>query len=147
MSHMFPCFREKPTFSTRDASIDKRNLILLNGRAVFHCRHKSFREKFIPTDRKNKFQILIICENKLSKAELYKSNFVKKITECISCHFKNLHIFLPTFLKFLFIFIIPLFALNFIFLMQISSSITFTCFFSACVKPIQNVIIKNEKIP
>ena len=82
MCHMFPCFREKPAFPTRDAPIDKRNLFLLSGRAVFRCRHKSLQEKWVPTDRKNNFQILIICENKLSKSELYKANFVEKITEC-----------------------------------------------------------------
>ena len=27
-------------------------------------------------------QILVICKNKLSKAELYKSKYVKKITKC-----------------------------------------------------------------
>ena len=69
---MFPCFREKPVFSTRDAPIDKRNLLLLSGRAVFRCRHKGLQEKQVPADRKSK----------LSKAKLYKSNVVKKITEC-----------------------------------------------------------------
>ena len=82
MCHMFPGFREKPAFPARDASINKRNLFLLSGRVVFHCRHKSQPEKQVLTDRKNNFQILIVCENKLSKTELYKSNFIKKITEC-----------------------------------------------------------------
>ena len=81
MSHMFPCFREKPAFPTRDALIDKRNLVILR-RAVFHFRHKSLPEKEFSTNRKTNFQILIFFENKLSKAKLYKSNFVKKITEC-----------------------------------------------------------------
>ena len=67
---MFPCFREKPPFPTRDAQIDKINLFLQVGRVVFRCRHKSLQEKYVPTDRKNDFQILIICENKLFKAEL-----------------------------------------------------------------------------
>ena len=44
MSHMFPCFREKPAFPTRDALIDKRNLVILR-RAVFQVRHKSLPEK------------------------------------------------------------------------------------------------------
>ena len=78
---MFPYFREKPAFPTRDATIDKRNLFLLNRRAVFRCRHESLQEKWVPADRQNNFQILIICENKPSRAKLYKSNFVKKITE------------------------------------------------------------------
>ena len=82
MCHMFPCFREKPAFPTRDAPIDTRNFFLQSGRAVFRCRHKSLQEKLIPTNRKNNLQILINYENKLSKAELYKSTFVKKITEC-----------------------------------------------------------------
>ena len=59
---------------------------------------------------KNNFQVLIICENKLSKAELYKPYFIKKLRSAtMSLHFKFLHIFLSTF-----------------FLLQISSSITFT---------------------
>ena len=82
MCHMFPCVVEKPTFPTRDAPIDKRNLFLLSERAVSRCRHKSLKEKYVPTYRESNFQILIICENKLPKTELYKSNFVKKITEC-----------------------------------------------------------------
>ena len=82
MCHMFPCVMEKPAFPTRDTPIDKRNLLPLSGRAVFRCRHKRLHEKSVPPDQKNNFQILIICENKLSKAELCKSNFVKKITEC-----------------------------------------------------------------
>ena len=73
---------EKPAFPTRDAPIDKRNLFLLRGRVVSRCRHKSLQGKQVPTDRKSDFQILIICKNKLSKAELYKSNFEKKITGC-----------------------------------------------------------------
>ena len=79
---MFPCVMEKPAFPTRDAPMDKRNLFLLSGRTVSRCTRKSLQEKLVPTDRKVNFQILIICENKLSKVELYKSNFVKKITEC-----------------------------------------------------------------
>ena len=82
MYHMFPCFMEKPAFPTRDAPIDKRNLFLLSGRAVSGCRHKSLQKNYVSTDRKSSLEILIICENKLSKAELCKSNFVKKITEC-----------------------------------------------------------------
>ena len=73
---------EKPAFPTRDAQIDKRNLFPLSQRAVSLCRHKSLQKKQVPTDRKSNFHILIIFENKLSKAELYKSKFVKKITEC-----------------------------------------------------------------
>ena len=79
------CFHvlgEKPVFPARDALIDKRNLFLLSGRAVFRCMHKHLEETYVPTDRKNNFQILIICGNKLSKAKFYKSNFVRKITEC-----------------------------------------------------------------
>ena len=49
---------------------------------MFRCRHKRLQEKWVPTDRKSSFPSLIICENKLSKAKLYKSKFVKKITEC-----------------------------------------------------------------
>ena len=78
---MFPCVMEKPAFPTRDAPIDKRNFFLISGRAISRCRHKSLQENWIPTDRKSNFQILIICENKILKAEIYKSNFVKKITE------------------------------------------------------------------
>ena len=50
-------------------------------------------------------------------------------------------------LSLLFLFIILSFALNSIFLLQILSSVTFTYFFSVRVKPIQNVIVKNEKYP
>ena len=77
MCHVLPCFRGKLPFLTRDATIGK---ILLSGRAAFRCRHISLQEKQVPPDQKNNFQILIICGNKLSKAELYKSNFVKKVT-------------------------------------------------------------------
>ena len=49
---MFPCFREKPGFPTRDAPVDKRNLFLLSGRAVFRCRYKTSQEKQVPTDPK-----------------------------------------------------------------------------------------------
>ena len=74
---------EKPAFPTSDAPIYERNFFLLRGRVVSRCRHKSFQEKqVVPTDQKSNFQILIICENKLSKVELRKSKFVKKITEC-----------------------------------------------------------------
>ena len=44
-----------------------------------------------------------------------------------------------------FFFIISLFALNSVFLLQISSSVTFIYFFSVRLKPMQNVIIKNQK--
>ena len=81
MCHMFPCFREKPAFPTRDELIDKRNFFLLSGRAVFRCRHKNLQEKKVPTDRENNSQIIVICKNKLSKAELYKSGFAKTIME------------------------------------------------------------------
>ena len=81
---MFPCFREKPAFPTRDAPIDKRKLLLLSGRAMFGYRHKSLQEKQVSTDRTNKF----------SKAELYKSNFLKKISQCnYLLKFKKLSIF------------------------------------------------------
>ena len=92
MCHMSPCFRGE----TRAAPIDKRNLFLLSRRVVFRCRHKSFK-----LTEKNNFQILIICKSKLSKAERYKSNVIKKITDCnftISLHFKTFHIFSSTFL-------------------------------------------------
>ena len=145
MCRLFPFVMEKSAFPTRDA-IDKRNLFLLSGRAVSCCRHKSLHKKQVPTHQKSNFQILIICKNKLSKAELYKSNFVKKSRSAtIYLHFKTLYIFSSTFLQFLFLFTISLFALNSIFLLQISSSVTFTYFFSVRVKPIQNVILKNEK--
>ena len=68
------CYGET-SFSYQDTPIDKRNLFLLSGRAVSHCRHKSLQGKYVPTDRKSNFQILTICENKLSKAELNKSKF------------------------------------------------------------------------
>ena len=73
---------EKPAFLTGDAPIDKGNLFLLSGRAVSRCSYKSLQEKQVLTDRKSNFQILIIWENKLSKAELYNSRFVKKIKAC-----------------------------------------------------------------
>ena len=78
---MSPCVMEKPAFPTRDA-IDKINLFLLSRRAVSRCRHKNLHKKQVPTDRESNLQILMICENKLSKAKLYKSNFIKKITKC-----------------------------------------------------------------
>ena len=46
----------------------------------------------------------------------------------MSLHFKFLHIFLSTF-----------------FLLQISSSITFTYFYSDRLNQLENIIIKNEK--
>ena len=58
-------------------------------------------------------------------------------------HFKTLHISWSISLQFLFLFIIWFFALNSIFLLQISSSITYTYFFSVRVKSMQNT--KNEK--
>ena len=74
---------EKQAFPTSDAPIYERNFFLLRGRVVSRCRHKSFQEKqVVSTDQKSNFQILIICENKLSKVEFHKSKFVKKITEC-----------------------------------------------------------------
>ena len=79
---MFPCVMEKPAFPVRDVPIDKSNLFLLSGREVSRCKRKSLQEKLVPTDRKSGFKILIICESKFSKAELYKSNFAKKIKEC-----------------------------------------------------------------
>ena len=82
MCHVFPCVMQKTTFPSRNTPIDKRNLFLLSGRVVSHFRHESLQKKQVPTDRKNNSQILIICENKILKAELYKSNFVTKITEC-----------------------------------------------------------------
>ena len=82
MWHVFPCIKEKPAFPTTVTLIDKKNLFLLSERAVSHCRGKCLQEKEVPTDWKSNFQILIISENKLSKAKLYKSNSVKKITEC-----------------------------------------------------------------
>ena len=93
MCRMLPCFREKPAFPTRNEAIDKKNFFLLSGRVVFCFRHKSLQEKKVPTDRENNFQILVICENKLSKAELYKSDFVT-----ISLYFQTRDIFSSTFL-------------------------------------------------
>ena len=61
--------------------IVKRNQFLLSGRAVFHCRYKCLQEKQNPTARKNSFQMIIISENRLRKAVLYYSNFVKEITK------------------------------------------------------------------
>ena len=87
MFRLFLCFMKKPDFPTRDAPIEKTNLFLLSGRAVFRYRNKSLQEKQAQTDRKNNFKILIICENKLSKAELQKSNFVKKIKQYNSPYF------------------------------------------------------------
>ena len=79
---------------------------------------------------KNNFQILIICKNKLLKTELYKSNFVEKITECNYLFtFKTLHIFLSTFFFLLFIFIISPFALNSISLFHISRQSPLHTFF------------------
>ena len=43
MCHMFPCFREKPGFPTRNTPIDK--LFLLSEWAAFRCGHKSLQEK------------------------------------------------------------------------------------------------------
>ena len=67
---MIPCFRDKPVFSTRDARLDKRNLFLLSGRAVFRSRHKSLQKSRFQQIEKNNFQILTICEKELSKAKL-----------------------------------------------------------------------------
>ena len=72
MGHLFPCIKEKPAFPITDAQIDKRNLFLISGRTVPRCRHKSFQEKEVPTDRESNFQILILSKNKLQKAELYR---------------------------------------------------------------------------
>ena len=95
-----------------------KNFFLQSRRADFRCKHKSLREKQVPTDRKSISQFLIICENKLSKAELYKSDFVKKSRSAtISLHSKTLHIFLSVFAQFLFLFIISIFTLNAIFLL------------------------------
>ena len=147
MCHVFPCVMQKTTFPSRNTPIDKRNLFLLSGRVVSHFRHESLQKKQVPTDRKNNSQILIICENKILKAELYKSNFVTKITECNYLFiFQNSPHFLVNLFVILVSFHISLFALNSVFLLQISSSITFTYVFSVRVKPMQNVIIKNEKI-
>ena len=82
MCHMFPCVMEKTTFPSSNTPIDKRNLFLLSGIVVSNFRHESLQEKQVPTDRKSNSQILIIRENKILKAESYKSNFVTKITEC-----------------------------------------------------------------
>ena len=131
MCHVFLFIMEKPAFSTKDALAGKKNLFLLSRKAVSRCRHKSLHKKQVPTDPKSSFEILIICENKLSKSDLYQSSFVKKQRDAtISLHFKTLNIFSSTFLQFLFLVIISLFAINSIFLLQISSSITFTYFFS-----------------
>ena len=87
MCHVFPYFREKPAFPTRDAPIDKRNLFLSSGRmvfrcmhkrnlflpsgrVVFRCTHKSLQKKVVPNDRKNNFKVLIICENKFQNPNL-----------------------------------------------------------------------------
>ena len=149
MCHMFPCIMVKPVFPTRDAPIDQRNLFLLSGKAVSSCRHKSFHEKQVLTDRKSNFRILVVCENKLSKAKLYKSNFVKKTTECSYLFiFWNSPYFLVNFfvipVLFYYIYLLLLFGLNCIFLLKISLSITFNFFFSIHLKPIQNIIRKNS---
>ena len=146
MCHVFPCVMQKTTFPSRNTPIDKRNLFLLSGRVVSHFRHESLQKKQVPTNRKNNSQILIICENKILKAELYKSNFVTKITECNYLFiFQNSPHFLVNLFVILVSFHISLFALNSVFLLQISSSITFTYVFSVRVKPMQNVIIKKRK--
>ena len=132
---MFPCAMEKTAFPTRDALIHKRNLFLLSGRAVSHCRQKSLQEKQVPTDQKKiNLQILINGKNKLSNAKLYKSN----LGVHLSLYILKLSIF------FCQLFVISLFSLNFIFLLQVSS-ITFTYCFSVGIKPIQNIVIIKEK--
>ena len=42
---MFPCVMEKPTFPTKEATTDKKNLFLLSGRAISPCKHKSLQKK------------------------------------------------------------------------------------------------------
>ena len=74
---MFPCFREKPVFSTRDARLDKRNLFLLSGRAAFRSRHKILQKSRFQVIEKNNFQILTICENQLSKSQIVKIKLCK----------------------------------------------------------------------
>ena len=92
MCFIFPCVMKKPAFATRDESIDKLNLFFLSGRTVSRCRRKR-KEKSVPTDRKKKLQILIICENKLLKAELYKSNFAEFHGAQLSLYILRLSIF------------------------------------------------------
>ena len=47
---MFPCVMEKPAFPTRDAQIYKKNLFVLNGRAVSFVR--------IKVCKKRRFQVI-----------------------------------------------------------------------------------------
>ena len=130
MCHIFPCVMEKPAFSTRDAPIDKRNVFLLSRRAVFRFRDKSFHEEQVPTVfqigskfpnsnylRKQTFKSRIVqikrcTENQGVQLSLYilELSIFSCQPFCNSCSFSLFHFF----------------ALNYIFLLQISSSITFT---------------------
>ena len=50
---------------------------------------------------KNSSQILILCKNRLWKAVLYKSNFVKKITKCNQKYFRWSFVFRLNYIVFL----------------------------------------------
>ena len=128
MCHIFPCVTEKPAFPTRDAPIDKRNVFLLSRRAVSRCRHKSLHEKQVPTVfqigskfpnsnylRKQTFKSWIVqikrcTENHGVQLSLYilELSIFSCQPFCNSCSFSLFHFF----------------ALNYIFLLQISPSIT-----------------------
>ena len=125
MCHMFPCVMEKSAFPIRDAPIDKRNLFLLSGRAVSHCRHKSLQKSWFQLIEKK-----ISNSNYLRKQTLNSRNAQIKIckVQLISLYILQLSIFSCQLLcnSCFFFFIISLFALNSIFLLQLSSSFTFT---------------------
>ena len=130
MCHIFPCVMEKPAFPTRDAPIDKRNVFLLSRRAVSRCRHKSLHEKQVPTV----FQI----GSKFPNSQyLRKQIFKRQIVQIKRCT-ENHGVQLPLYILELSIFscqpfcnscsflLFHFFALNYIFLLQILLSITFT---------------------
>ena len=130
MCHIFPCVMEKPAFSTRDAPIDKRNVFLLSRRAVFRFRDKSFHEEQVPTV----FQIGSKFPN---SNYLRKQTFKRRIVQIKRCT-ENHGVQLSPYILEISIFscqpfcnsysfsLFHFFALNYIFLLQISSSITFT---------------------
>ena len=128
MCHIFPCVTEKPAFPTRDAPIDKRNVFLLSRRAVNHCRHKSLHEKQVPTV----FQIGSKFPNSnYLRKQTFKSWIVqiKRCTEnhgvLLSLYILELSIFsCQPFCNSCSFSLFHFFALNYIFLLQISSSIT-----------------------
>ena len=155
---MFPCVMEKPAFPTRDAPIGKRKLFQQSGRAVSRCGHESLQEKQVPTDRKSNFQILIICENKLSEVELYKSKFVTKITECnyLFTFQKSPYFFLNFFvipahfhyfkLYFKFYFPIPDIMVNHIYILFLRSRKTYAkCYDEKRKKSVARNIVASKK--